>query len=442
MEGRDTPSEEESDRPSFTRGEVVASENGDYSFRIRSFLDEGRCCLVYSAESIRDGVRVALKVYRKGSNYEGAFQREMSILERISTPSIVQCVGVFFYKGFRIQVLELLESNVRQMIFRNERQGLSPWGTQKFARDVLTALQRLHFNRYAHGDLKPANVMWSAEEGYFKVIDYGLAFHADETELHQIQSSGYRAPECTEWNTYKEILKKRRRRRKVPSPDAEEEEEESSGVFSQTTSNSSLNDVWDERLPSDGDQEWRSVKKLRRRSAGLYGSPPVPPKPEVSSDIWSFGCLLAEVFTGQKLFILNDKMSYYLKPHQMVEMKLGPAEVAYDKSSQSDVFEQVKDLINRCLDSDPKERISSEEALKHAFLRRTDLIPNSRDMVIMPSRVLQCINLLDEDLSPEEIQAIMEEIREEAEKYGEVTGMRSIGRHAYLEFPEEAWIVF
>ena len=48
------------------------------------------------------------------------------------------CYGHFLYKGLHCQVMELLECNIRSVIFKNERQGLSAWTTQKFARDVLT----------------------------------------------------------------------------------------------------------------------------------------------------------------------------------------------------------------------------------------------------------------------------------------------------------------
>lgn len=64
-----------------------------------------------------------------------------------------------------------------------------------------------------HADLKPANVMWSNVDGAFKLLDFGLTFHTDETDLHQIQTKGYQAPEAAEWNSYKEDLKKKRRRK-------------------------------------------------------------------------------------------------------------------------------------------------------------------------------------------------------------------------------------
>ena len=82
--------------------------------------------------------------------------------------------------------MELLEYNIRQLIFRNERQGLSPWVTQKFALDILKAIQALHANSFVHADLKPANIMWSAYDGAFKLLDFGLTFHTEEPDLHQV----------------------------------------------------------------------------------------------------------------------------------------------------------------------------------------------------------------------------------------------------------------
>ncbi len=97
-----------------------------------------------------------------------------------------------------------------------------------------SALDALHSNGFAHGDLKPANVMWSASDGCFKLLDFGLAFHKDEEELHQIQTKGYQvgmeksclkvflsvkmysfqqAPEVEKWNQYKDDLKRGRKRK-------------------------------------------------------------------------------------------------------------------------------------------------------------------------------------------------------------------------------------
>lgn len=50
------------------------------------------------------------------------------------------------------------------------------WMIQHCARDVLEALAFLHREGYVHADLKPRNILWSAENECFKLIDFGLSF--------------------------------------------------------------------------------------------------------------------------------------------------------------------------------------------------------------------------------------------------------------------------
>ena len=136
-----------SDRPVLDPGEIVCSSDGTYAFRIVEHIGEGRCCLVYSAKSIRDSkTKVALKVltrsvvksfdinfsvgqglsstikssdfsfclsfflvYKRGPTYAGAIQREQYILDCLSEPqnNLVMCYGSFVFNGLHIQVLRI-----------------------------------------------------------------------------------------------------------------------------------------------------------------------------------------------------------------------------------------------------------------------------------------------------------------------------------------------
>ena len=60
---------------------------------------------------------------------------------------------------------------------------------------------------------------------------------------------------------------------------------------------------------------------------------------------WSFGCLLAEVLSGSKMFSATDKMASVLKPHQLLEMRLGATEMNYDNLGEQSFFSDAKDLI-------------------------------------------------------------------------------------------------
>ena len=170
-------------------------------------IGAGRCCIVYSGSAVRDGSLVALKIFKHGENYEGALQREQYVLDAFkgTQHNVVQCYGYLMYRGYHCLVLELLDTNIRQVcmktrictsfeqfkiIYQNNRQGLSAWMISKFAKDLFISLKSLHKECLVHADLKPANVLWSPQDGVFKCIDFGLSFNTEEDDLHQIQSTG------------------------------------------------------------------------------------------------------------------------------------------------------------------------------------------------------------------------------------------------------------
>jgi len=162
-----------------------------------------------------------------------------------------------------------------------------------------------------------------------------------------------------------------------------------------------------------------------------------PPSPDEKVDIWSFGCLLVEAISGRKMFSVSDKMATVLRPLQLLEMRIGETEIKYHDSSKQKFFSDAKDLIQQCLAESPDDRISAGTALKHKFFSDHDLVPSVKDMVLLPTNVLQLLNALDDyDKNDEEIKEVLKEFRDEAGKYGAVTGVKSHNGHAYIEFQE------
>lgn len=95
----------------------------------------------------------------------------------------------------RCLLLELLDVSVSELLLHSSNQGCSMWMIQHCARDVLEALAFLHHKGYVHADLKPRNILWSAEEECFKLIDFGLSFK-EGNQVWNLLLSGQPALPC------------------------------------------------------------------------------------------------------------------------------------------------------------------------------------------------------------------------------------------------------
>ena len=60
---------------------------------------------------------MALKFFKRGSEYDSALRRERYVLERLSAPhhNLVECAAQITYRGAHCLVMELLDLNIRQV---------------------------------------------------------------------------------------------------------------------------------------------------------------------------------------------------------------------------------------------------------------------------------------------------------------------------------------
>ena len=189
--------------------------------------------------------------------------------------------------------------------------------------------------------------------------------------------------------------------------------------------------------------EQRIVQDWRRnnRHSAIYDDRPLqPPPPGPPADLWSYGCLLAEVLTGRKLFQAGDKLAAVLRPSQLLEMKLGDTETVWAERGQAGMFLLLKDLILQCITPDAAARITAERALSHpVFLESPE--PSMRDLFLLPSPHLQfCQFSQHQDLarnSPENCQQMLDDLKLECSAYGEIRECTlADGGHAFVHFEE------
>ncbi|KAM9385384.1 serine/threonine-protein kinase Kist isoform 2-T2 [Pholidichthys leucotaenia] len=157
---------------------------------VQSRLGQGVSASVYRVSSGR-ATTAAVKEFQadsQGGDY--GYHKERSVLEDIQGhKNIVTLYGVFTnHSSMGVSthclLLELLDVSVSELLVKGSssaqgsrpQQGHSMWLVQHCARDVLEALAFLHREGYVHADLKPRNVLWSADDECFKLIDFGLSF--------------------------------------------------------------------------------------------------------------------------------------------------------------------------------------------------------------------------------------------------------------------------
>uniref|UniRef100_A0A8C7Q3V7 U2AF homology motif (UHM) kinase 1 n=1 Tax=Oncorhynchus mykiss TaxID=8022 RepID=A0A8C7Q3V7_ONCMY len=173
-------------------------------WNVQTRLGQGVSASVYRVSSGRASTAAVKEFQADTQSGDYGYQKERSVLEDIQGhKNIVTLYGVFTNRSqvgvaTHCLLLELLDVSVSELLVRASTQGRghSMWLVQHCARDVLEALAFLHRAGYVHADLKPRNVLWSADDECFKLIDFGLSFKEGNQDVKYIQTDGYRAPEA------------------------------------------------------------------------------------------------------------------------------------------------------------------------------------------------------------------------------------------------------
>uniref|UniRef100_A0A4W3KGH1 U2AF homology motif (UHM) kinase 1 n=1 Tax=Callorhinchus milii TaxID=7868 RepID=A0A4W3KGH1_CALMI len=169
-------------------------------WRAQGCLGKGSSAAVYRVAS--GPARAAVKQFVLDTKCDYGFLTESQVLEDLQGHrNIVTLYGTYSHVPFmnvrsNCLLLELLDVSVSDLLLHSINRGHSMWMIQHCARDVLEALAFIHREGYVHADLKPCNVLWSAEDECFKLIDFGLSFQEGNQDVKYIQTDGYRAPEA------------------------------------------------------------------------------------------------------------------------------------------------------------------------------------------------------------------------------------------------------
>jgi hypothetical protein len=166
-------------------------------FELVRELGRGGFGLVYEARDTQLGRRVAFKAVRSGGALAAEAGSEWLLHEaeaaaQLSHPHIVQLYDAGSWEGGPYLIYELLRGEGLEA--RLARGALPPPEVLQLAVEVARAVAHAHQAGVVHRDLKPSNVFLT-EEGWAKVLDFGLAHVLGASARLEGGTRRYMAPE-------------------------------------------------------------------------------------------------------------------------------------------------------------------------------------------------------------------------------------------------------
>ncbi len=260
-------------------------------YDVLAAIGEGGMGQVWRARDTRLNRDVALKClpdsFANDAERLARFTREAQTLASLNHPHIAAIYGLEESNGVRALVMELVEGD--DLSQRIARGAIPLDDALPIARQIAEALEAAHEQGIIHRDLKPANIK-VRPDGTVKVLDFGLAKALDPAAASS--SAAMSSPTIT-------------------SPAMTQ-----AGMILGTAAYMS--------------PEQASGKAVDKRA-----------------DVWSFGVVLLEMLTGQRLFD-GETVA-----HTLADVLRGPLDFS---KLPADTPTAIRDLLRRCLTRDVKKR--------------------------------------------------------------------------------------
>ena len=268
--------------------------------------------------------------------------REILIMMNFSHPHIVKYNSVFVHKCQVVIEMEFCITSLSNVIKKISK----PFyigQIKKIIRSIALGIKFLHDHDIIHRDMKPGNIFID-ENCVVKIGDFGSARISPQQKKEQ------------------EIEQEEKKKNNPTTSKDKKEKKEKRPL-----------------TPGVGTKWYKSPEII-------FGNKHY----DKSVDIWSFGCLMAEMFLLEPLFpgstdfeMINLIFSFIgfskedesvLKPQLHINYRERPKNIfesTFDTADKDSI-----DLMNKMLVANPNKRITVEEILKHPFLKNEESYMN------------------------------------------------------------------
>lgn len=176
-------------------------------YRLDSLIATGGMAQVWTAHDELLNREVAVKILHahlaRDESFVRRFRREALAAARLNHPKIVAIYDSISDGGSEAIVMQLVRGETLRTRL-DERRSLSPTEAVSIGVDVAEALQTAHDAGIVHRDVKPANILLTAD-GQVLVADFGIAKAGDTSDLTRtgalIGTAKYLSPEQVQGET-------------------------------------------------------------------------------------------------------------------------------------------------------------------------------------------------------------------------------------------------
>ncbi|XP_017116767.1 dual specificity tyrosine-phosphorylation-regulated kinase 2 isoform X2 [Drosophila elegans] len=308
---------------------IIEHDHIAFRYEILEVIGKGSFGQVIRALDHKTNSHVAIKIIRNKKRFLNQAVVELNILDELrekdadGSHNVIHMLDYTYFRKHLCITFELMSLNLYELIKKNNYNGFSMSLIRRFCNSIVKCLRLLYKENIIHCDLKPENILLKQRgSSSIKVIDFGSSCYVDRKIYTYIQSRFYRSPEV--------IL-------------------------------------------------------------GLqYGT---------AIDMWSLGCILAELYTGFPLFPGENEveqlaciMEVLGQPPKVLISVARRRRLFFDSRDAPRCITNTKgrkrtpgskslaqilhcqdryfiDFLQRCLEWDPAERMTPDEAAHHEFLQ-------------------------------------------------------------------------
>lgn len=299
---------------------LLASSLSNVSMRWqkRNFVGNGSFGTVYSAVNLDNGELLAVKEIKiqESATMKKVFlllKKEMSVLEMLNHPNIVQYYGVEIHRD-RVNIfMEYCEGGSLGNLLEHGRIE-DEMVTQVYSLELLEGLAYLHQLGVVHRDIKPENILLDCN-GIIKYVDFGAARKISQHYSRKLPS------------------------RKSKDGGSMAQKYDGMDDNEDATESQTLHDMMGTPMYMAPESITGSNKK------GKLGA----------DDVWSLGCVILEMITGRRPWANLD--NEWAIMYQVAAGHTPPL------PQQDEVSEAGMKFLCRCLVQDPQKRASAVELL-------------------------------------------------------------------------------